>query len=261
MGTSVQAPSSGSTVPGNKFRDRAADTVLFLLALGYTVAWALALLDDPTVDESALVGNIGLSLAACAALWLRRRFPVQLTAVLVPIASFADLSAGALLVALFTVAAYRPPRFAAVLGTAYVLLRSILVLVVADPVEPTEWFIAIAAVSALAAIGWGLYVRHRRALLESLRERAAEAETRARLHTEQAQQRTREQIAREIHDVLGHRLSLLSVHAGALEFRPEAPPQEVSQAAAVIRENAHRALQDLREVVGEILGGTPGGAG
>jgi signal transduction histidine kinase len=53
-----------------------------------------------------------------------------------------------------------------------------------------------------------------------------------------------------MHDVLGHRLSLLSVHAGALEFRPDATAEEVARAAKVIRENAHQALQDLREVIG-----------
>ena len=74
----------------------------------------------------------------------------------------------------------------------------------------------------------------------------AEAELRA----EQAQRSARDDIAREIHDVLGHRLSLLSLHAGALEYRPGAPPEDVARAAAVIRENAHQALQDLREVVG-----------
>jgi signal transduction histidine kinase len=53
-----------------------------------------------------------------------------------------------------------------------------------------------------------------------------------------------------MHDVLGHRLSLLSVHAGALEFRPDASAEEIAGAAKVIRENAHQALQDLREVIG-----------
>ena len=84
----------------------------------------------------------------------------------------------------------------------------------------------------------------------SLRDRAARAETEARLRAEQAQRRARDEIAREMHDVLGHRLSLLSVHAGALEFRPGAPAEEVVRAAKVIRENAHLALQDLREVLG-----------
>jgi signal transduction histidine kinase len=84
----------------------------------------------------------------------------------------------------------------------------------------------------------------------SLRDRAERAEIEARLRAEQAQQRARDEIAREMHDVLGHRLSLLSVHAGALEFRPDAPAEEVARAAKVIRENAHQALQDLREVIG-----------
>ena len=45
-------------------------------------------------------------------------------------------------------------------------------------------------------------------------------------------------------------LCLLSVHAGALEFRPDAPPAEIGRAAGVIRDSAHDALQDLREIIG-----------
>jgi signal transduction histidine kinase len=101
-----------------------------------------------------------------------------------------------------------------------------------------------------AAVGWGLFIHYRRQLVLSLRDRAVRAETEAHLRAEQAQQRARDEIAREMHDVLGHRLSLLSVHAGALEFRPDASPEEIARAAKVIRENAHLALQDLREVVG-----------
>jgi signal transduction histidine kinase len=67
---------------------------------------------------------------------------------------------------------------------------------------------------------------------------------------EQARHQERARIAREMHDVLAHRISLLSVHAGALEFRPDAPPGEIAQAAGVIRASAHQALQDLREVIG-----------
>jgi signal transduction histidine kinase len=52
-----------------------------------------------------------------------------------------------------------------------------------------------------------------------------------------------------MHDVLAHRISLLSLHAGALEFRPGASSEEVAPAAAVIRQNAHQALEDLRKVI------------
>jgi signal transduction histidine kinase len=53
-----------------------------------------------------------------------------------------------------------------------------------------------------------------------------------------------------MHDVLAHRLSLLSVHAGALEFHPDAPAAEVAEAAGVIRESAKAALEELRDVIG-----------
>ncbi|GAA4894462.1 hypothetical protein GCM10023237_10940 [Streptomyces coeruleoprunus] len=53
-----------------------------------------------------------------------------------------------------------------------------------------------------------------------------------------------------MHDVLAHRLTLLSVHAGALEFHPDAPSAQVARAAGVIRDSAHEALQDLREIIG-----------
>jgi signal transduction histidine kinase len=94
-----------------------------------------------------------------------------------------------------------------------------------------------------AALGWGLFVRARRQLVRSLREQADRAGDEARA-TE------RRRIAREMHDVLAHRLSLLSVHAGALEFRPDAPAGEVAEAARVIRESARAALEELRGVIG-----------
>jgi signal transduction histidine kinase len=61
-----------------------------------------------------------------------------------------------------------------------------------------------------------------------------------------------------MHDVLAHRISLLSLHAGALEFRPDASPEEVARAAAVIRASAHQALEDLRVVIGVLRDGTDG---
>ena len=53
-----------------------------------------------------------------------------------------------------------------------------------------------------------------------------------------------------MHDVLAHRISLLSVHAGALEFNPDASPEEIARAAAVIRDSARDAQEELRGVIG-----------
>ena len=95
-----------------------------------------------------------------------------------------------------------------------------------------------------------MFVRARRQLVLSLRDRAERAEAEQQLRVEQARQQERARIAREMHDVLAHRISLLSLHAGALEFQPDAPPEEVARAAGVIRASAHEALEDLRAVIG-----------
>ena len=69
------------------------------------------------------------------------------------------------------------------------------------------------------------------------------------MRVEQARLAERERIAREMHDVLAHRLSLLAVHAGALEVRRAASTGE-RDAAGVIRRCAYDALEDLRQVIG-----------
>ena len=108
-------------------------------------------------------------------------------------------------------------------------------------------------------VAWGMFVRARRQLVLSLRDRAERAEAEQQLRVEQARQQERTRIAREMHDVLAHRISLLSLHAGALEFRPDAAPDEVARAAGVIRASAHEALEDLREVIGVLRDGSEAG--
>jgi signal transduction histidine kinase len=186
----------------------------------------------------------------CAALWLRRRWPVGLAVALVALSAFSELVAVAMVVALFTVAVHRPPRTTAFVFAFSLLAPLLYVVLRPEPGTPNFLLFLLGVAVQGGVVGWGLFVRHRRQLLLSLRDRAARAETEAQLRAEQAQHRAREQIAREMHDVLGHRLSLLSVHAGALEFRPDAPAEELARAAKVIRESAHQALQDLREVIG-----------
>src|SRR4029077_17967753 len=85
---------------------------------------------------------------------------------------------------------------------------------------------------------------------QSRRERERHAEAEQELRLEQVRHAERTRIAREMHDVLAHRISLLSLHAGALEFHPDAPPEEGARAAAVIRASAHQALEELRAVIG-----------
>jgi signal transduction histidine kinase len=119
-----------------------------------------------------------------------------------------------------------------------------------DANDPLWISIVFILLITVATVAWGMFVRARRQLVASLRERADRAEAEQQLRVEQARQHERARIAREMHDVLAHRISLLSMHAGALEFRPDAPPEEIARAAGVVRASAHQALQDLREVIG-----------
>jgi signal transduction histidine kinase len=111
-------------------------------------------------------------------------------------------------------------------------------------------------VGVVIIVLWGQVVRARRQLVLSLRDRAERAESEQQLRVTQARVLERTRIAREMHDVLAHRISLVSLHAGALEIRGDASPEEVATAAGVIRASAHQALQDLREVIGVLRAGT-----
>ncbi|WP_434598891.1 sensor histidine kinase [Streptomyces sp. A5-4] len=192
--------------------------------------------------------------AACCALWVRRRWPVALGVAVAALSALAPAAGGAAIVALFSLTVHRPFKTVAAVGSGCLAAGFVQAYLRPDPsVSFTASAIA-SLVIALLVVGWGMFVRARRQLVLSLRERARRAEAEADLRAEQAQRLAREAIAREMHDVLAHRLTLLSVHAGGLEFRPDAPPAEVARAAGVIRDSAHEALQDLREIIGVLRG-------
>jgi signal transduction histidine kinase len=113
----------------------------------------------------------------------------------------------------------------------------------------------------VTAFGWGLYLRARQDLVVALRERARRLEADQQRSAELARDAERHRIAREMHDVLAHRLSLLSVYAGALEFRPDASASQIAQAAAVIRTSAVAALDELRQVISVLRDGDSDDAG
>ena len=116
--------------------------------------------------------------------------------------------------------------------------------------EPFWLNLSINAVATAAMLGWGMYIGSRRELIWTLKHRAESAEAEQELRMAQARANERARIAREMHDVLAHRISQVSMHAGALEFREDLTPEEVRTSAAVIREKAHEALTDLRGVLG-----------
>src|SRR5215217_3259383 len=198
--------------------------------------------------------DAALGVATIVALWWRRRRPAAI-GVAATLASIVSASAGgAALVALFS-ATLRASRTGLIVVWAVAIAAAFAYPLVLPGDDGYLLETSIGLLITVVVIGWGLFARARRQLVLSLRERAARLEAEQRLHVEHAREAERRRIAREMHDVLAHRVSLLSLHAGALEFRPDAPPEEIAEAAGVIRTSANAVMQELREVIGVLRDG------
>jgi signal transduction histidine kinase len=247
-------PEDDDTPPARRSRrDWIVDCALFLLA---TTVGGMALGDqiDRGLGGPLLFLDVLSGAALCLGLWWRRRWPLILGLASVPIQAFSSSAGIAAGIILFTVAAYRRWQLALLVGGGLLLAQPVYHAVQPkDSSLPTLAEYTIVTLAIAAIIAWGMFVRGRR---QSRGERVRHAETEQQLLVEQARHAERERIAREMHDVLAHRISLLSLHAGALEFRPEATPEEIARAAAVIRASAHQALEDLRAVIGLLREGT-----
>jgi len=218
-------------------RDRVVDATMYLVAFAISTAnlidtWEL---HPPWLRPVAVVAVIG----TVVALRWRRTHP---DAVGIGVAAVSIVLIPAPFVATFNAAIRARGRALAVVAGLTIASNFTNPLLYRGPQTLQAEFGAGLTLTALA-IGWGLFVRARRELVRSLREQADRA-------GDEAREAERRRIAREMHDVLAHRLSLLSVHAGALEFNSDAPAEEVAEAAGVIRESARGALDDLRGVIG-----------
>ena len=234
-------------------RDWIVDSVLFLLAAVLGLANLMTSARQGVHGPLLVIDATGAAMA-CLALWWRRRWPlgVGLAVAAIMIVSPAAGVAGA--VSLYTVAAYRRWQLAFLLAAVQVAL-----LPLARAIQPQGSSLAVYYLAGTfgpaVVVAWGMF---RRTRLQAQRERARRADAEEQLRIEQVRYGERTRIAREMHDVLAHRISLLSLHAGALEFRPDAPPEEVARAAGVIRASAHQALEDLRAVIGVLRDGPDG---
>jgi len=199
----------------------------------------------PLAVELVLLGAASIGLALCR----RGRGLVPFTLVLIPVSMVFAGAMGAVALGLLSIALHRSWRVTAVVGAVHMIVLAVVFAVATeDPRAYWETVVVFLALDAVLIIS-GMFVRSQRLLVRSLRERARDAEEQQRLRVEEARHLERERLAREMHDVLAHRISLLAVHAGALEFRPGASADE-RYAAGVIRQSAYDALEDLREVIG-----------
>ena len=180
----------------------------------------------------------------------RRQFPLPVALAVNILGGFSTAASGAAALTAVSLATRRRWReiipMAAVVFVASVFYYHVHPAVIDTPLGAVLF--SVFCTSAFTATG--MYIGARRDLLATRQERAERASQEERLRVAQGQAAERARIAREMHDVLAHRLSLVAVHAGALSYRRGLTEAEVAESADVIRENAHHALADLREILG-----------
>lgn len=236
-------------------RDWSVDAGAFVLAAVLGVLVLSFPVDDTAgrMTSAQVATDIALGTLCCLALWWRRRWPLAVALGCVLLGAFSTSGTVAGLLALSSLAVYRhvrPALLVAALSVPSAVVCSIWL------GRPTTWSVVLpTAAFAAAATAWGMFVRARRQLLSTLRDRARRAEADQLVRADAARLAERTRIAREMHDVLAHRISLVALHAGALEVAPDMTPAQVRESAALVRTTAHQALEELRDVIGVLREG------
>ncbi|GAA1123001.1 hypothetical protein GCM10009630_21200 [Kribbella jejuensis] len=190
---------------------------------------------------------VGIASVGLMPLVFRRPVPGAIAVAV--LAAFSPAATPPSTVGTLNVALRQPLRtsiMVAAVGTASHLIQGLW-----QPIHglPYFWYALLVVVVHAGLLGWGQGTQARKQLLASLRERAVRAEAEQGRRVAEARSLERTKMAREMHDVLAHRLSLLATYAGALEYRPDSSPEKLAKAAGVIRTGVHQALDELREVI------------
>ena len=227
----------------------------------YVLALALGLLVwgpvmDAQLDRNPLLFWVDLvvGLLAFVLVAFRRRWPFTIAVVTILVAPLSSLSAGPAALATVSLATRRRWWQVITVGALNVVFSLVYYAVQpSDQVDPWWVNLSVTVAVVLAVTAWGMYIGSRRELIWTLRQRAETAEAERDLRATQARSNERARIAREMHDVLAHRISQISMHAGALTYREDLSADEMRSSVAVIQTKAHEALTDLREVLGVLV--------
>jgi signal transduction histidine kinase len=194
--------------------------------------------------------DLVLGLLCLFAVPFRRRWPLAVTGLTVAATAVSISAVGSWIVCQASLATRR--RWREILPTAGGFALTGALYNVVEPGQSWTWYINLlfCFLATSAVVAFGMYVGARRDLVASLRDRAERAEREQALQVATAQAAERTRIAREMHDVLAHRMSLVALHAGALAFRTDLTPAETRRTAGTIQANSQRALGDLREILG-----------
>ncbi|MFG2135534.1 sensor histidine kinase [Streptomyces sp. NPDC048650] len=211
-------------------------------------------------DLLASEAQAALACAAVALLLLRRKLPIMAMLGLAAVAGTLPISGMLTAVVAYTAARRieAPRHRAAVLSVAAALPVTVSVLgTVATGYG--SWLVGAALgflVAGVCVLIPGLVGSSRgqqERLVLALRDRAATAEQARQLAESASRAEERARIAAEMHDLVGHRLSLISLHSGGLEMALAAKAPELTADAAQVRLATREAMRELREVLG-VLG-------
>jgi signal transduction histidine kinase len=250
-----------TTRPGDSSRrPRAGQEVRQRPSLAVETAWAvvgvgaligLTLWGEYQAQPATSLFTVDVATAAlsCCLLPVMLRWPVPGTVALAILSAVSPTATPAATLGALRVAQRR--RFGTAAGVAATGIAAQLIRELWRPLSGLSfaWWALLVVAAYAALVGWGAWNQARQSLVASLRERARAAEAEQSRRIAEARMAERTRIAREMHDVLAHRLSLVATYAGALEYRPDAPPGQLASAAGVIRASVHEALGELRDVI------------
>lgn len=222
------------------------------------IVWVSVLSADETASGWVPWLDVALTIVAFGLVHQRRRHPLP-------------IAVGLCFLSIFSAGAVGPATLASVSVAARRQLIPVLTVGIANLIaaQAFSWWMQIEGTSYLIELGvnaafisammaWGMYVGSRRELLHNLKLRADQAEAEQELRAAKAKGDERARIAREMHDVLAHRISQVSMLSGALAFRDDLTAPQMREHASVIQSQANAALDEMRAVLGVLRDRTSG---
>ncbi|MFS8098344.1 histidine kinase [Lentzea alba] len=201
--------------------------------------------------------TVATALWIAVLVWFAPRHPQSVLLLTAPLFAVNNLWAQAVTVFVVFAASRRITRLGrlwALLGIALVLQGAFSQLQESYRNMPLWESVVGAAIGAVFFVVFpavsGMLLGHRKPMVRLLQERNEYLERARALTAASARSEERAHIAGEMHDMLGHRLSLISIHAGALELATARKAPQLHERAELIRTTSSLAMAELREILG-----------
>ena len=214
-------------------------------------------------DGHPVLVGVVLSVLLCGALLWRRRFPLIVfgfmcvVATVQWLAGYVLVADAALLVALYTVAALRPRRQSLIAAAVLELGIGGVVIRWSPAPGALALFIFLTGM-AVAAYVLGVNIQTRRAYLASLEDRARRAEHERDQQSQIAAANERTRIAREMHDIVAHNLSVMIALADGAAYAARTGSPNAERAARQVSDTGRQALSEMQRLLGVLRAGEPG---